>query len=176
MKRIIGGLAALTLFSASFAADAKDPLPIPSSADAFEVFGEVEGWTVYADKSLGTCLIEKSDTFGNVVQMGLTKDHAYGYMGLFTLADIEVKKSQEIAVLVDGAVFVGEAHGIKSSKIAGDYSGGYFLTDNPDLVTAIAEGHEMVAFPEKAGAFVVDLTGTKRAIEEARKCNASLAG
>lgn len=161
--------AAALVISAGSAALAADP--IPSSGDTFTIYSEVEGWTVYSDTSTGTCLVEKTDEMGNAVQMGLTKDQAYGYLGVFTTADVDIKKGQEIVVAVDGSVFTGEGTGIKSKKLKGDYSGGYLLTNNPNFVSAIENGQKMVAFPEKTGAFTVDLTGTKKAIEAARKCN-----
>lgn len=149
---------------------------LPSSGDAFTVYSEVENWTIYSDSTTGTCLTERADSEGNVVQMGLTKDHSYGYIGVFTTADVEIKSKQDVAIAVDGSVFAGESHGIKSKKLVGDYKGGYILADNPDFINAIENGSELVAFPEKTGAFVVDLSGTKRAIEETRKCNMEIAG
>ncbi len=175
MKRSNQFAIALAVFSASAVPTlAQDVLP--SSGDSFTIYGEVEDWTIYLDNDRGTCLAERSDIEGNVIQMGLTKDQKYGYVGVFTKADIDTKGRQEIAIAVDGEVFAGESHGIKSKKLGGEYSGGYILTNNPDMVTAIANGKTLVAFPEKTGAFTVDLTGTKRAIEEARKCTQEATG
>ncbi|RYH09220.1 hypothetical protein [Tropicimonas sp. IMCC6043] len=150
--------------------------PIPKSGDTFTEYGMVEDWTIYADSGTKTCLVERVDDAGNVMQMGVTKDRDYAYVGIFTQADIDVQKEGAIAIAVDGAIFVGTSDGIKSGKLKDGYSGGYVLTNNPEMVTAIAEGYELVAFPERPVAFVIDLTGTKRAIEEARKCNAEIAG
>jgi hypothetical protein len=170
----ISFVAAAALMAFAPALDAKQDSPIPKSSDAFTVYGVVDDWTVYADADTKTCLVERSDDQGNVMQMGLTTDRNYAYVGIFTLADIDIKKEQSIAVAVDGAVFFGEAYGIKSKKLQGDYAGGYILTNNPEMVSAIAEGRELIAFPENPVAFIVDLTGTKRAIEEARKCKAEM--
>jgi hypothetical protein len=163
-------LAATT--TASLASDS----PIPKSSDSFSEFSTVEGWTIYADATTRTCLAERTDDMGNAMQMGVTSDHDYAYIGIFTLADIDVENEGDIAIAVDGRIFVGQTTGIKSGKLKGDYSGGYVLTNNPDMVTAIAEGRELIAFPDRPVAFVIDLTGTKRAIEEARKCNAAFSG
>lgn len=138
------------------------------------VYSEAGDWTVYADADTKTCLVERADDQGNVMQMGVTTDRDYAYVGIFTLADIDVKKKQAISIAVDGQVFFGQAHGIKSTKLKGDYAGGYILTDNPEMINAIVEGRELIAFPEEPIAYIVDLTGTKRAIEEARACNAGM--
>ncbi|MEV8467252.1 hypothetical protein AB0T83_10720 [Fluviibacterium sp. DFM31] len=167
-------LAAAAMMLATAPALASDS-PIPSSGDQFTVYDTVEGWTVYADGSTKTCLIERTDEAGNAMQMGLTADREFAYVGVFTQAEIDVE-SGDIALGVGGKVFVGETHAIKSGKLAADYRGGYILTNNPDLVTAIAESQTMIAFPDQPIAFLIDLTGTKKAIESARACNASLAG
>lgn len=167
-------LAAVAMTAIAPIVNAEETSPIPKSGDAFSVYGQVEGWTVYADADTKNCLVERVDDLGNVMQMGVTKDRDYAYVGIFTLADIEVKKKQTIAIAVDGTIFLGESYGIKSKKLKDGYTGGYVLTNNLDMVTAIAEGRELIAFPEDPVAFIIDLTGTKRAIEEARKCNAEM--
>lgn len=149
--------------------------PVPSSADQFTVYKDLDGWTVYADGTTKTCLAERVDDLGNAFQMGLTKDHKYGYVGVFTQADVKLPASQEIEVIVDGKVFVGKSYGIKSKKLRGDYTGGYALTQSQEFVNAIANGEVLIAFPEKEGLFVIDLTGTKKAIEATRACNQELA-
>lgn len=178
MKNLRTLAGALTFFfvagSAAFASDLSDVLP--ARGDSLSLYKEVGEWTVHADASRGSCLIERSDAEGNVMQMGLTKDQSTAYVGVFTKADISIKPNQPIEIAVDGVVFVGESFGIRSGQVSGNYSGGYVLSNDPDFVTAIAEGRKLVAFPEKTGLFVVDLTGTKRAIDEARKCHLSLGG
>lgn len=170
----IAAATALTL--ASTTVYAASDSPIPSSSDNFTIFKDLGDWTVYADANTRTCLAERADEVGNVFQMGLTKDHQYGYVGVFTLADVTIPSSQEIAIIVDGQMFAGKAFGLKSKKLKGDYAGGYALTDSQELVDAIANGQTLIAFPEKEGLFVVDLTGTKRAIEATRACNMEIAG
>ena len=167
-------LAALSSFALAGAALATGALP--RSGDDFAVYKELQDWTVYADGERGSCLIERVDEAGNVMQMGLDKKHKHAYVGIFTLADIDIKNRQKVEILVDDALFEGKVHGIKSKKLKGDYSGGYVILKDANMVTAIAEGQTMVAFPEKTGGlFVIDLTGTKNAIDEARKCNLEIA-
>jgi len=163
-------LSTAILMASGLSAFAKDPLP--SNSDAFVEYSVVGDWTVYADQEKGTCLVERMDENGNVFQMGLTKNGKHGYIGIFTTADIDIKKKQKIEIDIDGHIFDGKGHGIKSKKIQGEqYSGGYFIVKDKNLGTAIAEGQQLIAFPKKTAAFVVDLTGTKKAIEEGRRCN-----
>jgi hypothetical protein len=150
--------------------------PIPQSGDSLSIYKEMDQWTIYSDATRGSCLAERVDSEGNVMQMGLTKDKSAGYVGVFTMAKTDIKKSQPIEIAVDGQLFSGESYGMSSKKLSGDYSGGYVLSNSPDFVDAIANGKELIAFPKKTGAFMVDLTGTKRAIEEIRACTAGLSG
>ncbi|HBS49632.1 MAG TPA: hypothetical protein DEA05_05885 [Rhodobacteraceae bacterium] len=149
-------------------------LPLTAQAEPFTLFGEVEGWKVFADAEKTSCLIEQMDPAGNVVQMGLTEDRAVGYVGLFTLAETDFKRGETgaVAILLGENLYLGEATGMRGNITKG-YSGGYVLSDDPQFVTDIAQQYEMVIFPEQPYAVVVDLTGTKKAIEMARECNAA---
>ncbi|MEP2782216.1 MAG: hypothetical protein ABJO67_00215 [Pseudoruegeria sp.] len=144
-------------------------------AEGYEKFGEVESWKVFADLEKKSCLIERSDVAGSVVQMGLTEDRGVGYVGVFTSAETNIKKGDEtaVAILIGEHVYTGEATGMKGNITEG-YSGGYVLSDDPQFLEDIEQQHEMIVFPDTDYFFIVDLTGTKKAIEMARECNASL--
>jgi hypothetical protein len=141
-------------------------------ADTFERYGEVEGWKVFIDNEKKSCLIEAVDDAENVVQMGLTEDRGVGYVGVFTKADTDIKRgeTQEVAILIGDNIYLGEATGMKGNITKG-YSGGYVLSDNPQFADDLAKKKVMIVFPETSYAFTVDLTGTYKAMEMARKCN-----
>jgi len=168
MKRI-SLLAAAALALAGSAAFAQGP--VPESSDALSVFSKNGEWTIYADNSRNTCLAERVDPVGNVMQMGIMPNQTEGYVGVFTPADIKVQPKQKIEIAVDGTIFTGEARGLVSLGMSKQYKGGYVVSNSPDFVNAIANGRELVAFPNVSGSFIVDLTGTKRAIEDIRKCH-----
>ncbi|MGR3614613.1 MAG: hypothetical protein ACU0BB_01050 [Paracoccaceae bacterium] len=148
-----------------------------ASAQEFLKYGEVEGWKVYVDNAKKSCLIESVDAAENVVQMGLTEDRGVGYVGVFTMADtgIDPGDKEAVVLLLGDNLYVGEATGMRGNITKG-YSGGYILSDDPQFVTDIAQQYEMVVFPQETFAFKVDLTGTKKAIEMARECNAAQIG
>lgn len=162
--------AALTTFAATaaYAADEMDVLPKENAE--FSKWGEVEGWTVFVDQSRGTCLIERVDANTNVVQMGLTKSQDFGYLGIFTQADVKPKDNQ-IHLLLDGEAYYGDAKA-KTKNLAEGYKGGYILANNPDFVDDVMKKYVMTVYPEDANTFDVSLDGTFKAIEAARKCNA----
>ncbi len=142
------------------------------SADTFLKYGEVEGWKVFIDQDKKSCLIEAVDEAENVVQMGLTEDRGVGYVGVFTKAKTNIKAGEKeaVAILIGDNIYVGEATGMKGNITKG-YSGGYVLSDDPQFAEDIAKKEVMIVFPEKEFAFTVDLTGTYKAMEMARKCN-----
>lgn len=144
-----------------------------ASAETFTKYGEVEGWKVFIDKEKQSCLIETIDDAENVVQMGLTQDRSVAYIGIFTKGETKIKKDEKeaVAISIGDNIYIGEATGMRGNITKG-YSGGYVLTDDPQVATDIAQQYEMVVFPQKEFAFVVDLTGTKKALEMARECNA----
>jgi len=143
----------------------------------FLKYGEVEGWGVFIDTEKKSCLIEKTDNFGNVVQMGLTKDRSIGYVGVFTSAKTEIKKGKSKAVLIslDGNLYAGEATGMRGNITKG-YTGGYVLSDDPQFLDDLARKYTMVVFPEQAYTFSVNLAGTYKAIDLAKTCNQAQLG
>jgi hypothetical protein len=143
--------------------------PLPKASDTLVKYGEVEGWTVYANKTRGDCLIVNS--FGpGAVQMGVAADRSVGYLGVFTKLDIGVKNGvKEIFVDIDGNLYSGLAT-TTAGQLKDGYSGGYILADDPDFKRDVAKKYTMIVFPETQGAFVVDLKGTYKAMAMGHKC------
>ncbi|WP_073252914.1 hypothetical protein [Shimia gijangensis] len=144
----------------------------------FAHFGSVEGWNVFLDHEKNTCMIETKDDVGNVIQMGLTReDRSVAYIGVFTQADTGIKKGQKeaVAIVLGDNLYVGEATGMRGNITKG-YTGGYVLTDDPEIVTAIQKEYTMAVFPEKEYGFIVNLKGTFKAIEMGKECNKKALG
>jgi hypothetical protein len=166
-------LAITAALSSAIAAYAQDQNPLPKSTDELVRFGkDIEGWTIYANKTRGDCLIVRQDG-PSAVQMGVTpNDQEVGYLGVFTKLDIGLKNGtkSEIYVAIGGNLYEGVATTAAGGELKDGYSGGYILTDDPKFKRAVAKQYEMTVFPETEGAFVVDLKGTFRAMAAGRKC------
>lgn len=162
IKTMVPAIAAATLLAATTA-----------TADGYLKYGEVEGWKVFIDQGKKSCLIEKVDALENVVQMGLTKDRGIGYLGVFTKAktDIKAGRTAEIAIMVGENIYLGQATGMRGNITQG-YSGGYVISNDPQFADDLARQYTAMVFPEKEYAFEIDLTGTMKAMEMARQCNA----
>lgn len=159
---------------ATFASATSDVLPAPGTA--FTPYGSVEGWNIFVNEERKTCMIEKVDAAENVVQMGLTADRGFGYLGVFTKADIGLDEGEEgVVVLIGENIYAGSARRITSGLRDG-YTGGYIVSDSPDFVDDLMQQYTMMVMPETDFAFVINLDGTMKAIEAARECNAAQMG
>ena len=159
---------------ASLASANSDVLPAPGTV--FSKYDTVEGWAIFVNEDRKTCMIERVDDNENVVQMGLTADRGFGYLGVFTKNDVGLRDGEEpVAILIGENVYVGSAQQM-SSGLRDGYSGGYIISDDPQFVEDIMRQYSMMVLPETEFAFVVNLDGTMKAIEAARACNAAQTG
>jgi hypothetical protein len=164
-------LAATFAALTGFASADTDVLPAPGTT--FTPYGSVEGWNIFVNDARKTCMIEKVDAEETVVQMGLTADRGFGYLGVFTKRDIGLDEGDEpVAVLIGENVYMGSARRITGGLRDG-YTGGYIISDDPQFVEDVQQQYSMMVLPETDFAFVVNLAGTKKAIEAARACNAA---
>jgi len=173
--KLMPSLAIMLALLCATGAIAKDEVAVLPGADSvFVKWGEESGWTIYADESRGTCLIERVDEAANVVQMGLTEVRSVGYLGVFTKADLDLKEGEDpVVIAFDDAIYTGMATA-KTKNLPDGYKGGYILTDDPEFVEKVERKYEMIVFPEKEYAIIIKLDGSMKAIEAARKCFAEL--
>lgn len=171
LHNTIASAAVIALLSAG-AAVAKDALP--KDGDTFTKWGDADGWAIYMDGAKGSCLAERQDANGNILQMGATDDKSLGYIGVFTQADIGLKNGKgNLTVSIDGKMYEGPSRTVAKHLPAG-YQGGYLLANNPVFIEDVMKKYDMVVSPGHANSFNVSLDGTFKAIEAARKCQSEL--
>ncbi|WP_113911388.1 hypothetical protein [Roseovarius dicentrarchi] len=172
MMKLTPALTAIALACAApMAAAAQDVLP--TRGDKISEFRSAGAWHVRKNETRETCFASYKSKSGAIVQFGFVEDESAGYLGLFSQRAPEVEATQEIAVLANGNLYVGEATGMGPS-IEDGYEGGYILVNNPEFVKDIEIGQELVAFPDMPHSYVVDMTGAKNAVYEVRKCTTEL--
>ncbi len=142
---------------------------LPKDNAEFVKWGEESGWTIFIDKSRNSCLIERVDENTNVVQMGLTADKEFGYLGVFTKADIEFE-DDKVHLLLDEEAYVADSTAAPSNLASG-YKGGYILANNPKFVEDVQRRYNMIVMPDSNFGFEISLDGTLKAIDAARVCN-----
>lgn len=172
---------------------------VSKEGSAFSVYGKVDNWTIYADQNKKSCLAESVDAAGTVLQMGLTENRELGYFGVFTQQELPFAtppadssgmgkpddptkgedpdggalNSVPLTITLNGHVYEGKANKM-TEPLSNGYRGGYIPTNNPEFVSDLENGQTMIAFSDLGDGIAVDLTGTKKAIEEAKACTAKL--
>lgn len=158
---------------AATTAVASDDFVLPTTMDDIETFRNVDGWTVFQDKTRGSCFFSKSNDEGALVQMGLTQDQALGYIGLFS-KDAEVEEGMiKVAVILNGNLYTGESKRVAST--ASGHQGGYIVGLTEQLRKDLRNSDELVAFPEAPFKYTINLDGVKNAIFETIECMEDLA-
>ncbi|MEP2530113.1 hypothetical protein [Shimia sp.] len=167
---LVGTTAAAMMLAASLAT-AADENVLPTSGDSIETFLSSKYWTVFKNKTRGSCFIEWRSQ-NSVVQAGLTASQTAGYLGAF-LKDFEPAEGEhQTSILLNGNRYVGTATTV-SRSLSGGFKGGYIVFDNPNFVRDLEEAREFVAFPESPRTVTVKLKTPKNAIDRARECMAS---
>ncbi len=199
LKRVLVTIAAAA-FAFTPAAFAEGVLA--KSGDQFSLHSTVGNWRILADHTKMSCLAESVDANGNVVQMGLSDNREFGYLGVFTKMTLEqlgfnlpaeadskamgkptdptkgespVEWPQELTILVNGHTYSGAMNSTQA-ELSDGYHGGFILANNPDFAKDVAMGQTMVAFTNVGNGVAIDLTGTHDAMEAAKACTEGLSG
>lgn len=162
-------MTALALCLGATTAMAADDFVLPTTMDEIKTFRNVSGWTVYQDKTSKSCFFSKGTEDGNaLVQMGLTKNSAFGYIGLFSKGVEPETKAENIAVVINDNIYVGMVNQVRQT--ANGYHGGYLVGLTEELRKDLNNADEIVAFPDTPYIYIINLKGVKNAIFETRKC------
>lgn len=174
MTKTNRALAAILMFVAAPALAADEDI-LPVTTDEIADYRSAGKWMVRENRTRNTCFISRSDASGNLVQMGLTRNAEYGYIGVFKKG-IDVTEDDElVAVVLNNNLYVGTAKKLVHGA-SGDYQGGYILANDKQVRLDLESADEMVVFPESPYTIRVDLSGVRNAIYEARKCTRELQG
>ncbi len=142
---------------------------LPSAGDEISLFRNAGAWSIHKNTTRKSCFASYESETGEVVQFGFTDNEKVGYLGLFSQrAEVE-ESDQEVSVIVNGNLYVGEATGT-GANLSDGYQGGYLLVNNPEFIKDVEAGQELVAFPEMPNMYIVDMKGAKNAVYEVRKC------
>ncbi len=177
MKSLTAGSLVLSFALATMAmASDEEAYPeaevLPEASDEIEKYRNAGDWSIYRNMTRGSCFMTRTDDYGGAVQMGLTKDGNYGYVGVFVKGAEVEEGVKDIAIVVNDNIYVGESS--SATHIEGDYQGGYILSNNKQLRLDLEKADEMIAFPDAPYMVTVDLKGSRNAIFEVRKCTEEL--
>ena len=145
---------------------------LSASAQALIDKGFVSGWNVMVDPSFGNgCLIQTVYEDLSVVRIGYDALENRGYFVVFNKAWGNIKKGEtyNIRFDLDGETFNEVATGFYLDKIPG---AGVFFRDR-EFIHAIAQKKTMTVYNQDgAEIMAIDLKGSAKALDYARKCQA----
>jgi hypothetical protein len=155
-KLVVAGFAASTIAT-------------PVSAQSLESWGEVAGWEVMIDPTLGDgCLIQAAYQDGSVVRIGFDRIEGAGYVTAFNdnWGDIEEGATYAIEFELDNESYNGEARGIYLNGVPG--ADIYFT--NPEFLFDLARRYTMTLYHEGEEVMAIDLEGSYAGLEAAIEC------
>lgn len=142
---------------------------LPSAGDDIVRFRTFGAWAVMQNNTDGNCFASRADNAGNIIQMGVTKDRSFGYLGAFTSDGRLAGDGAKIVAVVNGNLYSGEAHGVSHGLNEGR-TGGFILVNNTNFVRDIEASREIVFFPDTPNTVTLNTRRARDAIYEARKC------
>jgi hypothetical protein len=166
------------LLGAATPALAADQDVLPLNSDEIAHYRDVGQWVVHENLTRGSCFISRADPAGHLVQIGLTKDNDYGYLGIFQKGVELEEGTNAVAILINGNLYVGQSKAVVHGA-SGDYEGGYVLAtgeSRKQMRLDLEKQKEMVVFPDKPFTVTVQLDRVRDAIYEARECTKKLQG
>lgn len=170
--------AVILLLGAAAPALAADQDVLPVNTDEIAHYRDVGEWVVHENRTRSTCFISRSDAEGHLVQIGLTKDKDYGYIGIFQKGAKLEEGTDAVAVIVNGNLYVGESKAVVHGT-SNVYEGGYVLATGEtakQLRLDLEQQEEMIVFPNKPFTVTISLGHLRNAIYEARECTGKLQG
>lgn len=171
MLKLFPTLTALALVVAAQLSAAPEDV-LPRHGDDISKFRDAGAWVVRQNMTSGTCFAAYQADSGAIVQFGFVEDESAGYLGLFSPNVATPAANQEVAFIANGNIYAGIATGV-AATIDG-FNGAYVVVNNRDFARDIAQGEELVVFPETPEAYVVDMSGASTAAYEVRKCTAEI--
>lgn len=132
--------------------------------------GFVHGWNLMVDPSFGNgCLIQNVYQDLSVVRLGFDVETKRGYFAVFNRSwgDIKAGQTYPVRFDLDGQSFDAVATGMRSGKVPG----AVVFFDDREFVHAIAQRKRMTVYGQTGQqVMAIDLSGTAKALEYARKC------
>lgn len=171
----VSKIIAVLLLGAATPALAADQDILPLNTDEIAQYRNVGDWVVHQNITRGSCFISRSDDAGHLVQIGLTRDSDYGYIGIFQKGVELEEGTNAVAIVVNGNLYVGESKTVAHGASEG-YQGGYVLANDKQLRLDVEQQGEMIVFPDKPFTVTVNLDHVRNAIYEARECTKKLQG
>lgn len=128
-------------------------------------------WAIMIDPSVGNgCYMEHTLDDGTLVQVGIVPDRNGGFFAAYNAAWTNIEDGTAGTVEFDfgKSLFGGEYVGV----VKADLRGGYAFFNNPEFIKEFGKRNEVSIKGDKGNALNFKLTGTLKAINAVRNCDA----
>jgi len=142
---------------------------LADTEDALQPWGQSGDWTILVDPDVGNgCLIQKDFDEGFRIRLGYVPDRQGGFFAALSedWGHVEPGSTGLVRFISDQDKFAGEVEGIED----GEMRGGWAFFNNPEFAEELARRLSITVIGPNDGEFDIDLTGSARAIQEARRC------
>lgn len=140
-------------------------------ADDILTWGEAQGWAILVDPAVGNgCFMEKHFEDGTLVHIGAVPNRKGGFFAAYNPEWVDIEDGATGTVKFDfpDVRFSGEVVGVAKDGLFG----GYAFFDNPNVPMEFAARRKMTIFGESGRVVELELTGTMKAIEAVKACQA----
>ena len=138
--------------------------------------GFVHGWNMMVDPAFGNgCLIQTVYEDLSVVRLGYDAEQERGYFAVFNRNWGKIEKGRQYPVRfdLDGQSFEAVATGLRLK----DVPGGIVFFEDRGFVDAIARRRVMTIYGQNGQkVMAIDLKGSAKALEYARRCQQEMGG
>lgn len=135
-------------------------------------WGAAGDWLILVDPAVGGgCLMQKDFDDGLRVEFGYLPERNGGFFAAMSAdwTSIEPGTGGIVKFITDQAKFAGDVEMIEQEG----RRGGWAFFNNPNLTTEMAARRSITVIGPKGGTIEVDLSGTSRAIEAMKDCQAA---
>ena len=126
-------------------------------------------WAVLVNPTNGNgCLMERQLDSGTLVQIGVVPDKNGAFFAAYNASwsTIEVGATGQVLLDFGDSRFQGEVVGATHK----DLPGGYAFFNNPEFASEFGRRFDVTIVGESGATEVVDLTGSKAALDAVRSC------
>lgn len=134
-------------------------------------WGESGAWTILIDPDVGNgCYMENTFEDGTLVQVGFVPDRKGGFFAAYNAAwtNIEDGSAGTVQFDFEKSLFAGDYIGV----VKADLPGGYAFFNNPEFIKEFGKRNTVSIAGDKGNALDFKLTGTMKAINAVRNCDA----
>jgi len=159
------------IVATSFATALTSPLAAQDQLPALPQWGTAGDWIIRIDPAVGNgCLADRNFPDGTLLQIGALPERGGGFFGVYNIIWTQIRDGQtgDVDFTFPDGQFAGRGVG----DHRGYLQGGQVFFDNENFLDELSRAQEVTVTGRGEGSVTIDLTGSAKAIEALRSCQA----